>query len=244
MVEAQHHAATMKLVDSVVEQDVLERLIETTKPPVPPKCAGLDFLLATPFRYDAVYPAGSRFRRAGRTPGVFYAAERPETAAAEIAFYRLLLHCETPALPFPSNAAEFTGFSVAVATQRAIDLTEAPFLADRAQWISPTNYEPCQALADRARGAGVEAIRYQSTRDPKQGANLALLSCRAFASPRPLERQTWRIRVAETGIQARREFPSLALDFTPRKFSADPRIAARFLRKYSSASNSYYSRPK
>ena len=63
IVEAQHYVSTMKLVDSVAEQDLLDGLLETTKPPIPPECAGLDFLLATPFRYDAVYPHGSRFRR-------------------------------------------------------------------------------------------------------------------------------------------------------------------------------------
>ena len=228
IVEAQHYVSTMKLVDSVAEQDLLEGLLETTKPPIPPECAGLDFLLATPFRYDAVYPHGSRFRRSGRTPGVFYAAESPETAIAEIAFYRLLLHCETPTLPFPSNPAEFTGFSIAARTRAAIDLTVTPFVATREIWTAPTDYGPCQTLAENARNASVELIRYQSVRDPKAGANLALLSCSAFAVPKPLDRQTWRIRVAETGVQARREFPSLALDFSPAEFSADPRIAARF----------------
>lgn len=228
IVEAQHYVSTMKLVDTVAEQDLLEGLLETTKPPIPPECAGLDFLLATPFRYDSVYPSGSRFRRAGRTPGVFYAAEAPETAVAEIAFYRLLLHCETPTLPFPSNAAEFTGFSISVAASRALDLTTAPFAAERATWTAPTEYAACQALADQARSASIQTIRYQSVRDPRGGANLALLSCTAFASPKPLDRQTWRIRIAETGVQARREFPSLALDFSPTDFAADSRIAARF----------------
>jgi hypothetical protein len=231
IVEAQHYVSTMKLVDTVAEQDVLEALLETTKPPFPPECAGLDFLLATPFRYNAVYPSGSRFRQAGRTPGVFYAAEAPETAVAEIAFYRLLLHCETPALPFPSNAAEFTGFSVAVTTKVALDLTAPPFVADRETWTSPTEYAPCQALAEQARSASIEAIRYQSVRDPEAGSNLAILSCAAFTAPRPLERQTWRIRIAETGVQARREFPNLALDFAPANFAADRRIEARFPRK-------------
>ncbi|MDE2361052.1 MAG: RES family NAD+ phosphorylase [Hyphomicrobiales bacterium] len=228
IVEAQHYVSTMKLVDSVAEQDLLEGLLETTKPPIPPECAGLDFLLATPFRYGAVYPTGSRFRRAGRTPGVFYAAEAPETAVAEIAFYRLLLHCETPTLPFPSNPAEFTGFSVSVETGAAIDLTVAPFAADRSLWTAPTEYGPCQALADQARNASIELIRHQSARDPKAGANLALLSCSAFAAPKPLDRQTWRIRIAKTGVQARREFPNLAVDFSPADFSTDPRIAKRF----------------
>lgn len=229
IVEAQHYVSTMKLVDSVAEQDLLEDLLESTKPPIPPGCAGLDFLLATPFRYGAVYPHGSRFRRAGRTLGVFYAAETPETAIAEIAFYRLLLHCETPTLPFPTNPAEFTGFSIAIRTKTAIDLTVPPFVASRKIWTAPIDCAPCQALADEARNAFIELIRYQSARDPKAGTNLALLSCSAFGDPKPLERQTWRIRVTETGVQARREFPNLALDFAAADFSADPRIAARFL---------------
>jgi len=228
IVEAQHYVSTMKLVDSVAEQDLLESLLERTKPPIPPECVGLDFLLATPFRYDAVYPVGSRFRRAGRTPGVFYAAEKPETAIAEIAFYRLLLYCETPTLPFPTNAAEYTGFSIAVRARSAIDLTSAQLVADRAIWTAPTEYGPCQTLAEQARSAAIELIRYQSVRDPQGQANLALLSCTAFAAPKPVDRQTWRIQIAQTGVQARREFPNLALDFSPSDFAGDPRIAARF----------------
>ncbi len=77
LVEAQHRVSTLKLVDTLEEQALLEDLIEATKPALPPEARGLDYLLATPFRYDAPYPVGSRFRRAGRTPGVFYAAETP-----------------------------------------------------------------------------------------------------------------------------------------------------------------------
>src|SRR5262245_11246750 len=75
LVEAQHHVSTLKLVDSVKERELLEELIEATKPPLPPECRGLHYLLSTPFRYGSVYPAGSRFRRAGLTEGVFYASE-------------------------------------------------------------------------------------------------------------------------------------------------------------------------
>ena len=78
---------------------MLERLIDRTKPPVPPECRHLDFLLSTPFRYGAVYPTGSRFRRAGMTEGVFYAAETSVTAVAEMTFYRLLFFAESPQHP-------------------------------------------------------------------------------------------------------------------------------------------------
>src|SRR6476659_7785143 len=90
LVEAQHHVSTLKLVDSVDEQELLEELIETTKPPLPPECRELHYLLSTPFRYGSFHPTGSRFRRAGMTDGVFYAAEKPHTAVAKMAFYRLL----------------------------------------------------------------------------------------------------------------------------------------------------------
>src|SRR5215468_9555443 len=84
LVEAQHKISTLKLVDTVEEQQLLEQLVESTKPSLPPECAGLHYLLSTPFRYGAVYPSGSRFRRAGLTEGVFYAAEEPRIAVAEI----------------------------------------------------------------------------------------------------------------------------------------------------------------
>src|SRR3954470_2151464 len=111
LVEAQHRVSTLKLVDSLTEQRLLEELIEETKPAFPPECRHLDYLLATPFRYGAEYPRGSRFRRAGRTLGVFYASEEPETAIAEMAFLRVLFFSESPATPWPSEVAEYTAFS-------------------------------------------------------------------------------------------------------------------------------------
>src|SRR5690606_16084059 len=99
LVEAQYQVSTMKLVETVDEQALLESLLDETKPVFPSECAGLDYLLATPFRYGAAYPYGSRFRRAGRTPGVFYAAEKIDTAIAEMSFYRLLFFAESPETP-------------------------------------------------------------------------------------------------------------------------------------------------
>ncbi len=224
--EAQHRVSTLKLVDSLAEQALLEDLLEQSKPPVPPECRHLHYLLSTPFRYGSVYPKGSRFRRAGLTPGVYYGSEAVETAVAEISFYRLLFFGESPATLWPDNALEFTAFSVRFATERAIDLTAAPFAADRAVWTSPTDYEPCQALADSARSAGIQLIRYESVRDPKAGANAALLTCHAFAARAPAQRQTWRLRLGSHGVQALCEFPDLRLEFPPATFAVDPRLAA------------------
>lgn len=224
VVEGQHHVSTLALVDSLAEQERLEQLVEATKPTLPEECRGLHYLLSTPFRYRP-YPQGSRFRRAGLTPGVFYAAAHVETAVAEAAFYRLLFFAESPATPWPANASEHTAFSVRHGG-KGIDLTRPPLSRQRKRWMHPTDYEACQALADRAREAGIELIRYASTRDSDHRPNLALLGCRAFRAKEPGERQNWRIRLSASGVQALREFPKASLDFGHDGFAADPRLAA------------------
>ena len=225
LVEAQHRISTLKLVDTVEEQSVLEDLIQSAKPVLPAECAHLHYLLSTPFRYGALYPVGSRFRRAGLTEGVFYAAEEPHTAVAEIVFYRLLFYAESPATPWPQNAAEYTAFSAAYATRKAIDLTTGKLQRDKALWMHLTDYEPCQGLADLARSANVDIIRYRSVRDPRHGFNLALLTCRVFTRPKPVREQTWRIRLSDAGAQAICESPRSGITFGRDAFAADPRIA-------------------
>lgn len=224
VVEAQHKVSTLKLVDTLDEQALLESLIEDTKPAVPPECRHLHYLLATPFRYGS-YPRGSRFRRAGMTPGVFYGSERPATAIAETVFYRLLFFAESPETPWPANAGEFTAFSVRYAVAHGLDLTAPPLSGERA-WLSLTEYEPCQRLADAARTADTTVIRYRSMRDRDRGANLAILFCAAFMQDEPAERQTWRIQLGRSGARAVCEFPDARLEFFRDAFSADPRIAA------------------
>lgn len=226
LVEAQHRVSTWKLVDTLEEQDLLERLIEDAKPPVPEECRHLHYLLATPFRYGAIYPTGSHFRRAGMTPGVYYAAERVTTAVAEMAFYRLLFFAESPDMPWPANPAEHTAFAADYACANGLDLTAPPFNAQSALWRHPTDYGPCQDLADAARVAAIEIIRYGSARDPGSGANVALLTCRAFTSAEPKERQTWRVYLRASGAQAICEFPAIRLAFDHESFANDPRIAA------------------
>lgn len=222
-VEAQHRVSTLKLVESLAEQEALEDILEVTKPLVPEACRHLDYLLATPFRYRP-YPAGSRFRRAGLTPGVWYGAERPQTAAAEMVFYRFLFYAESPATPFPDDAAEYTAFSVDLATATAIDLTTGALAAFRERWMHLTDYGACQDLAEAVRAIEGEVIRTTSVRDPERGANLAVLSCRAFRSPAPVERQTWRIRISPSGAQAVREHPRLGIEFPRDAFAPDPRL--------------------
>ena len=228
IVESQHRVSTMKLVDTVEEQEALEILIDATKPPIPPDCRRLDYLLFTPFRYGAPYPNGSRFRRAGFTPGVFYASATPSTAIAEMAFHRLLFFADSPDTPWPLNAGEYTVFSVPFTAPSGLDLTKPSLARDRALWTDPIDYAACQELADHARSASVEVLRYESVRDPvtPAGINIAILTCRAFAARKPAARQTWHIHLGPHGARAMCDFPEQRRGFSRDAFAHDPRIAA------------------
>ena len=193
---------------------------------MPAECRHLHYLLATPFRYGAPYPRGSRFRRAGMTEGVFYASESASDGGRRD--WRSTGCSSSPNCRKRhgrANPAEFTAFSVAVSTPRAIDLTADPYAGHQARWTDVTDYAPCQALADAARAADVDVIRSRSVRDPAGGINLALLRCRAFARPAPLAQQSWRIFLSASGAQARCEAPKAALTFGRDAFAADPRVA-------------------
>jgi hypothetical protein len=224
VVEAQHRAATMRLVDTLEEQATLEALIEEAKPPLPPEAEGLHYLLAAPFRYRP-YPEGSRFRPAGLTAGVFYTSEAVETALAELAFRRLLFLAESPAMTAPARAVEHTAFRVACRTNRALDLTLPPLDRDRASWEHVSEYAPCQSLAAAAREGGLAALRYRSVRDPAGRMNVALLTPTTFTAQAPRAWQTWSVLTRRDGVRAAREFPRrAALAFSLTDFAGDGRL--------------------
>src|SRR6056297_1620483 len=163
LVEAQHVVSTTKLVDSREEQELLEQILENTKPPVPPECQHLHYLLCTPFRYGK-YPWDSRFRRRGETPGVFYCAEDPITAVAETVWQIKIFFKGSPKTPLPTQPGTYPAFMAPVQVPADIDLTVPPMSSDEALWTDPADYSACLDLADRAREDGCELIRFTSVR--------------------------------------------------------------------------------
>jgi hypothetical protein len=192
-VEGQHRVSTMVLVDTLDEQTLLEQLLEDSKPALTKTQQSLHWLLFTPFRYPPL-PSGSRFR--GPTdPGVFYGADARKTACAELGYWRWRLLMDSPELDYIEPLPQ-TLFQTAV-RGKAIDLREAPFSAQRASWLDPTDYSKCQALARQARKAEVDMIRYQSVRDPEGGGCTALLTHQAFAARLPSKSELWMLSVSK-----------------------------------------------
>lgn len=229
-VEAQHRVSTMKLVDSLAEQAELERLLEETKPRIPAGAAHLGYLLYSPFRYARGNPYESRFRRAGSDEGVFYASASPETAIAEIVFYRYLFYAESQATPLPGNAAEYTVFAVQLKADPGLDLTRPPMSAHLSLWTDPADYSRCHVLADDARRQNVEAIAYPSARDLQRRLNYAVLSPRAFARPDPIAYESWHILLREEAALAKCEAPARGVTFARADFDVQVRLKARLAR--------------
>ncbi|MCC4114971.1 RES family NAD+ phosphorylase [Aromatoleum toluclasticum] len=195
-VEAQHKVATMALVGGdLVHQAVLEDILEEAKPQLPEATTGLHWLLATPFRYWPL-PGGSRFRRR-HDPGVFYGAEERQTACAESSYWRLRFWTDSEFLQGQSKSVSITLFEFFAATSQALDLSTPALVEDRAAWMHPSDYSATQQLAEAARKADVEAIRYESVRNPGSYC-LALLTpdvFKAVADPYRNTQQSWMLLI-------------------------------------------------
>jgi hypothetical protein len=196
VVESQYVASTMRLVDSLAEQALLESLLEDSKPPLPAGSGQLHYLLYTPFRYRSRF--ASRFR-APFEAGVWYGAEALRTALAEKSFWQLRFLLDSPQMP-DLGPVPHTAFTAAVRGS-GLDLTASPLAAGRERWTDRADYTATQALAAVAREAGIALIRYESVRDPERAACVAVLSPDAFARVQPRQTQTWVIAASRTRVR-------------------------------------------
>jgi hypothetical protein len=186
----------MVLVDTLDEQALLERLLEDSKPALPEGHYSLHWLLFTPFRYPPL-PSGSRFRGPS-DPGVFYGAELQRTACAELGYWRWRLLMDSPALD-AIGPMQQTLFKTPIRAE-SIDLQRPPLSGRRNLWTDPDDYAHCQALARKARAAGVQVILYESVRDIEPARCAAVLTHVAFAANAPTDHQTWTLAVSRQRV--------------------------------------------
>ena len=187
-VEAQHRVATLRLADTLHEQELLEQLLDASKPRLPPVAPGTHYLLFTPFRYVAEWP--SRFRRP-EEPGAWYGADECLTVAAEIAHWRWKFFMDSDGLRGGQLVTEHTFFQARFAGSE-LDLTQPPWNSRRDRWRHGEDYGDCHALATRVRRLAppLQAIRYESARR-EGGLCQVVFDPAALSLPRPDVQQTW-----------------------------------------------------
>jgi len=197
VVEAQHLVSTRKLVDSAEEQDLLERLLDSAKPPDVTR-GSVHYLLATPFRYPPL-PHGSRFATRNER-GLWYGSETRATAFAEVAYYRFIF-LEGSRADLGVVSTQLSAFTVRARTTRGVDLTSPPFRRYAGRIASPTSYADAQALGAAMRGAGVELFRYPSARDRDGGINVGAFTPSVFGASKPRRFETWHCTATSTHVE-------------------------------------------
>ena len=221
LVESQEQVATSRLVATLAEQELLEAMLEASKPPRPARTAQLDYLLATPFRYPPLRH-GSRF--GGRhEPSLFYGARTLTTVLAESAYYRFVFWHGMTAPPAAKLDTQHTLFGVQWRTAHGLRLQAPPFDAHRAQLADPADrvaddqpqlqrdrqrrrqrrerQQQQHALGTAMRAAGVEAFEFVSARDAAGGLNVALFTPKALTKKQPAWQEAWLCEL--TGVHVR-----------------------------------------
>lgn len=220
VVEAQHQVSTRKLVSNRAEQELLEQLIDSVKPPPPsptPGAPNQHYLLRTPFRYPPLRH-GSRFgTRYDR--GIWYGSETLATAFAEVAYYRMVF-LEGTRADLGTVTTELSAFRATATSTRGVDLVVRPFSRYRDRIASPVSYGDTQALGAAMRSSGVELIRYPSARDTT-GVNVAAFTPAVFGKGQPKSFETWHCTASARTVELVRHLHSDTLVYPRQQFLVD-----------------------
>lgn len=202
MVEAQHISSSRDLVESREEHDLLEELLERSKPQI---VDDKHYLIFTPFRYPPL-AYGSRFGTAFE-PSLWYGSMTLHTALAEVAYYRLKFFEDTLA-NLEYIEIPMTAFQACIKTANGIDLTSIPFKKYQALISNKSTYEHSQKLGAQMRDANIDAFIFVSARDSMGGKNVASFTPEVFKTKNSLyivNMQNWRCIANKTVIEFTRD---------------------------------------
>ncbi|OYW33194.1 MAG: hypothetical protein B7Z51_01865 [Methyloversatilis sp. 12-65-5] len=222
MVESEEQIATTRLVDALDKQQVLEDLLEGTKPARRAGTQHLHYLLATPFRYPPLR-YGSRYGRRSE-PALFYGALSLPTLLAEAAYYRFVFWQGMAEAPAKRLNTQHAVFEAQYGTPRGLRLQQAAFELWRAPLTDPADYRATQALGSAMREAGVAAFEYRSARDPEGGTNVALFSPAALAQSRPGYTEQWLAETTGERVLYYSQAATRAYEFSLDQFTTDGRL--------------------
>ncbi len=210
-VEAQHVVSTMRLVDTPDEQDLLEQLLEGSKPAMPSTASPKHYLLATPFRYSPPY--ASRFRQPN-AKGQWYGAESVFAACAEVAYWRHRFMLDSAGLLSKEVLTEHTLFQGDI-DGTAIDLMAEPWVQARSGWTDGTDYSATHAVAFIAQEKGVQWLSYESVRAPGQRCAVVFDPDCLFTPQPTLEAtmQRWYCKASRSAVMFTRERESFVWEF-------------------------------
>ena len=163
LVEAQHRVSTLKVVDTLEEQALLEELIEETKAVIPARMQALALSARYPLSLCCGLSQGIAFSARGKNGGRLLCVRGGRHGCRRNGFLSSALLCRVAGHAVAAERSRM--YPLLRRNSRppaAIDLTRPPLDRSQIVWTDLIDYSGCQALADSARQAEIAAIRYQS----------------------------------------------------------------------------------
>ena len=202
--EGQHYVSTRSLVDNSEEHEILEAVLDASKPIAPVRNArgDLHYLLYTPFRYPPLKSGGRFHTRIEQS--IFYGSEELKTAMAEVAYGRFLFMQHSHA-EFEPMHVPYTHFLAKVKSLKSLLLKSTPFIKHRDILSHPSSYVASQTLGARMRKENVELFTYCSARN-QDGVNVGLFSVEAFQQNQPVKGKDvhWSVYISADTVEFKR----------------------------------------
>jgi RES domain len=223
IVESQEQVATNALVDNLHEQEILEQLVEQTKPKLPNFTQALHYLLTTPFRYPPL-PHGSRFGSRLES-GLLYGSLSLTTLLHEAAYYRFVFW-EGMSTPPPAGKllTQHMIFAASYHSAQGLQLQHSPFDEYKKQLTDPADYHATQQLGSALRQSGIEAIEYCAARDPQHGINVALFTPRALPQQKPYNKYDCLCETRADTVSFYANGPTFYLQFSLTTFQVNNKL--------------------
>ncbi len=214
VVESQQQVATMSLVDTHDEQELLEQLLEESKPIVQNKKK--HYLITTPFRYPPL-KYGSRFGEKHYS-GIYYGSAEIKTCFCECAYYRFLFIEGMETIPEHLKIhTQHLTFNVTIKTDRAIQLQHSPFNQYN-NLISPDDYRATQKLGTQMREDNIQVFTFQSARDDSDGINIGIFDPIAIVSKKPYKIDHWQCTTSQKTVIFYNHIGNSSFEFTKDQF--------------------------
>lgn len=192
LINKEGKSSTSKVVDTADEVDALEALVYHSRDIDRVDTGKLHRLIATPFQIRDSKNI-SRFR-GPYDPGVLYAADSFECAAAEKSFRQVQVLKNSPEMT-RIGPTRHTAIHIAIKT-KVIDVRLGPYSKDAKIFADPKKYEKTQEFGRIAREAGLGGIVYKSVRSSFPARCIAVLTPKAIAKPDPISSdENWELTV-------------------------------------------------
>ena len=224
--EAQESGALLRLVDSAQEHDVLEQLIERSRPRLLPQYHRLARPLADTLRFSAP-PGGSRFGGpADRNP--LYGARSIETALADAARRRInfLSGMQTPVCS--EIVTSHLSFGFDILSDRGLDLTLPTLCQTTPDEPSALQFARDQQLGKEMRDNKIDAFMFPSAHPScRYQSSVGVLDPCALIGT-IVEPSTWVCRASTRSVLFVHQIAHRCLEFRSEELALD---TAQYLRR-------------